>query len=71
MQRAYLRASGATTVVAPSIRLVACLLVGSVAGSVLGVVLVPDPTGLAAAGLALACTAVLTGYLYRSDWLRG
>ena len=57
--------------VSPSVRFVACLVVGLFAGSALGVVFVPDPTGALAFGLALVCTAAITGFLYRSEWLRG
>jgi hypothetical protein len=57
--------------VSPSVRFLLCLLVGLFAGSTLGVLFVPDPTGLLAGVMALAGTAVVTGVLYRSEWLRG
>jgi hypothetical protein len=54
----------------PSIRFALCLIIGLFTGSTLGILFAPDPTGLMAFGLAAACTAGITGYLYRSDWLR-
>lgn len=56
--------------VAPSIRALLCVLVGSLAGSTLGALLVPNPTSAVAFGLSVGCTAVIAGYLHRSDWLR-
>jgi len=54
----------------PPVRIVGCLFVGLFAGVPLGVLFVPDPTGLVAFALAAVCTALVTGALYRSDWLR-
>ena len=56
--------------VSPSIRFVLCLIIGLFTGSALGVLVVPDPTGILASGLVALCTAGITVYLYRSDWLR-
>jgi hypothetical protein len=53
-----------------SIRLGLCLIIGLFTGSILGMLFVPDPTGIMAFGIAAVCTAGITGYLYRSDWLR-
>lgn len=53
-----------------SIRFVLCLVVGLFAGGTLGALFVPNPTGVLAFGLAAVGTAGVTGYLFRSDWLR-
>ncbi|WP_251341221.1 hypothetical protein [Haloplanus halophilus] len=55
----------------PSVRGPVCLVCGALAGSVLGALFVPDPTGTVAFVLSLGCTAAVAGSLYRSDWLRG
>ena len=54
----------------PSIRFVLCLVIGLFTGSTLGILFASDPTGIVAFGLAAVCTAGITGYLHRSDWLR-
>jgi hypothetical protein len=53
-----------------SVRFAVCLLLGLVAGGTLGIVFAPDPTGVVAFGAAVVCAGVVTGTLYRSDWLR-
>ncbi|QGX94247.1 hypothetical protein EI982_05320 [Haloplanus rallus] len=52
-----------------SLRTVLCVLVGVVVGAVLGPLL-PDPTGLLAAALAVVVAVAVGGVLRRSDWLR-
>jgi len=54
----------------PSIRVALCLIIGLFTGSTLGILFAPDPTGIVAFGLAAVCTVGITGYLYRSGWLR-
>ncbi|WP_257628779.1 hypothetical protein [Haloplanus salinarum] len=53
-----------------SLRTVLCVLVGVVVGAALGPLLVPDPTGLLAAALAVVVAVAVGGVLRRSDWLR-
>ena len=56
--------------VRPTLRLACCGLVGLLAGSLLGPVLVPNPTGILAATLTLVVAATVGVGLYRTDWLR-
>lgn len=53
-----------------AIRTALCLLTGIFAGFILGPLFVPDPTGFLAAILTIVVTAVVSLFLYRSDWLR-
>jgi O-antigen/teichoic acid export membrane protein len=53
-----------------AVRTALCLLLGAVAGLVLGPLFVPDPTGVLAGVLTIAVTGVVSIFLYRTDWLR-
>ena len=55
---------------APGTRGALCLLIGMPSGFVLGSLFAPDPTGVLPFVLTLIIGAVLTAYLYWSDWLR-
>jgi len=52
-----------------AVRTTLCLLIGIFAGLVIGPLFVPDPTGVLAAVLSIVTTAVVSVFLYRSDWL--
>ena len=54
-----------------TVRFALCVVLGLVAGRVLGPLFVPDPTGPIAAALAVGVAVLTGGALYRSDWLRG
>ena len=54
----------------PSFRFPLCLLIGLSTGSILGVLFVPNPTGIIAFTTATVCTVLITWYLYQSEWLR-
>ncbi|SEA08280.1 hypothetical protein SAMN04488065_1744 [Haloplanus vescus] len=54
----------------PSTRLALCLVVGLFAGVPLGILFVPDPTGVVAFVATMLGTTAITVALYRSDWLR-
>lgn len=56
--------------VSSSLRVVLCAVVGLFAGGILGILFVPDPTGLLASVLALVLAVVISGGLHRTDWLR-
>ena len=58
------------SMVSSSLRIVLCAVVGLFAGGVLGVLFVPDPTGLLASVLTLVLAAVIGGGLCRTEWLR-
>jgi hypothetical protein len=70
MQQFFVFLIGDLNMVSPSIRFALCFIVGLLTGVVLGPLFVPDPTGMVAFGLTVVCTVIITGYLYRSDWLR-
>jgi hypothetical protein len=53
-----------------AVRTTLCLLIGIFAGLILGPLFVPDPTGALSAVLTIGVTAVISIFLYRSDWLR-
>ena len=53
----------------PALRSALCVLLGALAGSVLGPLFVPDPTGVLAVALTLVITIVSSVFLYRSNWL--
>jgi hypothetical protein len=53
-----------------AVRTTLCLLIGIFAGLILGPLFVPDPTGVLSAILTIGVTAVISIFLYRSDWLR-
>jgi hypothetical protein len=52
------------------IRFPLCLLIGLSTGSILGVLFVPNPTGVVAFVLGIVCTVLITWSLYQSEWLR-
>ena len=56
--------------VSSSLRFSLCLFIGLITGSVLGILFVPDPTGIVAIASATAYTGLITWYLYQSEWLR-
>lgn len=59
-----------TDMVSSSLRLTLCLIIGAFTGTVLGFLFVPDPTSPLGPVLAASCAAVLTAFLYQSNWLR-
>lgn len=53
----------------PTLRSALCVLLGALAGGVLGPLFVPDPTGVLAVALTLVITIVSSVFLYHSNWL--
>ena len=53
----------------PVLRTTLCLVIGILAGRILGPLFVPDPTGLLAAVLTISVIVAVSMFLYRSDWL--
>lgn len=54
-----------------ALRSLVCVVVGLVAGGVLGPLFVPDPTGPLAGALAVVVAVAVGGGLHRSGWRRG
>lgn len=54
-----------------SLRVALCVVLGVFAGSLLGPLFVPDPTGMLAAVITVGVSAIISVVLYRSAWLRG
>lgn len=70
-RKLYAGTRGTAGVVSDSLRALLCVAVGVFVGVPLGVLFVPDPTGLVAAVAALAVSAAVAGLLYRRGAFAG